>query len=190
MRYKWEMKNGSPRVYLEGERLHSQAKRKRVRGTLLYFESSDTYGAYYSDQIRMQTFGSFESAWKYMRYVLDVEVDPEQFPTLTNQEVLQNALRDLKSCKAVYAYPAGKSMPGVLEQGRGYLISPLTSDQKLEVGDIVLCRITGRIFLHSILKTNLEDKRPRVLIGNLIGGITGWTSVSEVFGKLNKQPAP
>lgn len=49
---------------------------------------------------------------------------------------------------------------------------------RVEVGDIVLAKVAGTIYLH--LVTAVEGKR--VQIGNNRGRINGWTSRERVFG--------
>jgi hypothetical protein len=49
---------------------------------------------------------------------------------------------------------------------------------RVEVGDIVLAKVAGRVYLH--LVTAVEGKR--VQIGNNRGRINGWTSRERVFG--------
>ena len=49
---------------------------------------------------------------------------------------------------------------------------------RLEVGDIVLARVTGTVYLHRV--TAIAGQR--VQIGNNRGRINGWTSRARVFG--------
>ena len=52
-----------------------------------------------------------------------------------------------------------------------------------DVGDVVLCRVAGREYLHLV---KALDGRGLVLIGNNRGGTNGWTSLGHVYGKLSK----
>jgi hypothetical protein len=49
---------------------------------------------------------------------------------------------------------------------------------RVEVGDIVLARVSGSVYLH--LVTAVDGKR--VQIGNNRGRVNGWTSHDRVFG--------
>ena len=49
----------------------------------------------------------------------------------------------------------------------------------LEVGDIVLCKVNGREYLHLIKAIQGN----RFQIGNNRGRINGWISANSVFGK-------
>jgi ApbE superfamily uncharacterized protein (UPF0280 family) len=51
---------------------------------------------------------------------------------------------------------------------------------KLAVGDIVLSRVAGTVYLH--LVSSLDPARKRVQISNNRGHINGWTNHDRVFG--------
>jgi hypothetical protein len=50
----------------------------------------------------------------------------------------------------------------------------------LQVGDIVLCKVNGREYLHLVKAI----QGPRFQIGNNRGHINGWVSANAIFGKL------
>jgi hypothetical protein len=51
---------------------------------------------------------------------------------------------------------------------------------KVEVGDIVLARVAGVVYLH--LVSAVEPAKGRVQISNNRGRVNGWTSYARVFG--------
>jgi hypothetical protein len=51
---------------------------------------------------------------------------------------------------------------------------------KLEVGDIVLARVAGTVYLH--LVSAVDQARKRVQISNNRGRVNGWTGYGRVFG--------
>ncbi|WP_205717607.1 hypothetical protein [Actinomadura soli] len=51
---------------------------------------------------------------------------------------------------------------------------------KVEVGDIVLARVAGTVYLH--LVSSVDAARKRVQISNNRGRINGWTSHDRVVG--------
>jgi hypothetical protein len=51
---------------------------------------------------------------------------------------------------------------------------------KVEVGDIVLARVAGAIYLH--LASAVEPARRRVRISNNRGRVNGWTGYDRVYG--------
>ena len=70
-------------------------------------------------------------------------------------------------------------MRGKVESGQLVTLDPVDVDA-LSVGDIVLCRVKGNVYLH--LVQALGDGR--VLIGNNRGKINGWTRT--VYGRATK----
>jgi len=75
--------------------------------------------------------------------------------------------------------PHGGSMTGKVESGSLVTLGP-TPIEPLVVGDVVLCRVKGNVYLH-LVKAKQEG---RVLIGNNRGGINGWTRT--VYGIVLK----
>jgi len=75
--------------------------------------------------------------------------------------------------------PRGNSMVGKIESGQLCTVEPL-GVYVLEVGDIVLCRVKGNQYLH-LVKAIQGD---RFQIGNNRGGINGWVTKRQIFGRL------
>ncbi len=50
----------------------------------------------------------------------------------------------------------------------------------VEVGDIVLTRVAGSVYIH--LVKAIEPAKRRVQIGNNRGGVNGWTGFDRVYG--------
>jgi len=74
--------------------------------------------------------------------------------------------------------PHGNSMKGKIESGQLCTIVAV-NPETLEAGDIVLCHVKGRDYLHLIHAIN-DD---RFLIGNNRGYINGWITSENIFGK-------
>ena len=70
-------------------------------------------------------------------------------------------------------------MVGKIESGQLCTVEPL-GDHDLEVGDIVLCRVKGNQYLHLVKAVQAE----RFQIGNNRGGINGWITRRQIFGRL------
>lgn len=87
------------------------------------------------------------------------------------------AIEELRKGNNAVIYPKGNSMRGKIESGQKVTLGPPTN---LEVDTIVLVKVKGNIYLHLIVAM----KENEVLIGNNKGGINGWTSVSNVYGKV------
>jgi len=93
------------------------------------------------------------------------------------------AIKALQEGKTVIIKPTGNSMKGKVESGSKVTVEPIKLDE-IEIGDIILCKVKGRQYLHLV---KAKDKG-RVLIGNNRGFINGWTSA--VYGKATKIEKP
>lgn len=75
--------------------------------------------------------------------------------------------------------PSGASMVPLIRSRDSVVVAPV-DPSKLEVGDIVLARVAGTVYLH--LVSSLDSSRNRVQISNNRGRVNGWTSCNRVFG--------
>jgi len=75
--------------------------------------------------------------------------------------------------------PSGSSMVPLIRSPQQVVVVPV-DPAKLEVGDIVLARVAGTVYLHLVWSVNLAGKR--VQISNNRGHVNGWTSHDRVFG--------
>lgn len=87
-------------------------------------------------------------------------------------------IEKLRAGEVVSFRPRGNSMSGKIESGQLCKVAP-TSVESLRVGDIVLCKVNGREYLHLIKAIQGE----RFQIGNNRGRINGWVSANSIFGK-------
>ena len=67
-----------------------------------------------------------------------------------------------------------------LIRSRQQVVVAPVDPSKLEVGDIVLARVAGTVYLH--LVSSVDPAKKRVQISNNRGRINGWTSHDRVFG--------
>lgn len=77
--------------------------------------------------------------------------------------------------------PRGHSMTGKVDDGQLCTVAPL-GESVLAAGAIVLCRVKGTLYLH-LVKAVQGD---RYQIGNNRGGINGWVTRRQIFGRLVK----
>ena len=75
----------------------------------------------------------------------------------------------------------GNSMTGKIESGQLCTVEPVDPGT-LEVGDIVLCKVNGKQYLH--LVKAIQGKRFQ--IGNKCGRINGWVGENGIFGKCTR----
>ena len=73
--------------------------------------------------------------------------------------------------------PRGNSMTGKIESRQLCTVEP-TDPSILKVGEIVLCRVKGREYLHLIKAI----QGARFQIGNNRGHINGWITANSIFG--------
>jgi len=73
----------------------------------------------------------------------------------------------------------GNSMSGKIESGQLCTVTPIDVE-RLIIGDIVLCKVNGREYLHLVKAI----QGARFQIGNNRGRINGWVSANSIFGKL------
>ncbi|MYS83643.1 S26 family signal peptidase [Streptomyces sp. SID5474] len=75
--------------------------------------------------------------------------------------------------------PRGASMVPLIRSRQLVTVAPV-DPAHLEIGDIVLARVAGKMYLH--LVSALDDTRARVQISNNRGRANGWTSQARVYG--------
>ena len=88
-------------------------------------------------------------------------------------------MQQLREGKTVSFRPRGHSMKGKIESGQLCTVAPVDAGV-LAVGDIVLCKVNGRHYLHLVKAVDGE----RFLIGNNRGRTNGWISPNAIFGRL------
>jgi hypothetical protein len=84
----------------------------------------------------------------------------------------------LKDGETVKFRPRGQSMAGKIESGELCTVQPVATSAALRAGDIVLCRVHGREYLHLIKAIQGN----RFQIGNNWGLINGWVGPHSIFG--------
>jgi hypothetical protein len=87
-------------------------------------------------------------------------------------------IEKLRHRKTVKFRPRGNSMIGKIESGQLCTVEPV-APETLEFGDIVLCKVNGREYLH--LVKAIEGSR--FLIGNNRGRINGWIGANAIYGR-------
>lgn len=85
----------------------------------------------------------------------------------------------LKAGERVTFKPSGNSMVGKIESGQSCTVEPIGSTPVC-VGDIVLCKVNGREYLHLVKAIQGE----RYQIANNSGHVNGWVTSRSIFGRL------
>jgi hypothetical protein len=87
-------------------------------------------------------------------------------------------IEQLREGHMVSFRPRGHSMSGKIESGQLCTVQPVDPTQ-IQVGDIVLCKVNGREYLHLVKAIQAS----RFLIGNNRGRINGWVTGKSIFGR-------
>ena len=88
------------------------------------------------------------------------------------------AIEKLQNGEEAQMRPRGNSMSGKVESGQLVTLRPF-DPLSYVVGDVVLVKVKGRIYLH-LIKAIAGS---RILIGNNKGHDNGWTNVGSIYGK-------
>jgi hypothetical protein len=75
--------------------------------------------------------------------------------------------------------PSGSSMVPLIRSRQLVTVAPV-DPTKVEVGDIVLARVAGTVYLH--LVSAVDGSAGRVQISNNRGRVNGWTNHARIFG--------
>lgn len=89
-------------------------------------------------------------------------------------------IKKLQEGQQVEFRPRGNSMKPLIESGDLVVVEPVKADTPLDEGDIVLCKVKGKQYLHLISAVQAE----RFQISNNRGFVNGWISRNSIFGKM------
>ena len=89
-----------------------------------------------------------------------------------------NYIMKLDKGQTVSFRPRGNSMTPKIKSGDLVTVSP--DINKLEKGDVVLCKIKGYVLLHLISAI----KGDQYQISNNQGHVNGWTTKKNIYGKV------
>ncbi len=87
----------------------------------------------------------------------------------------------LQNGETIQIRPRGSSMKGKIESGDLCTILPIEGIA-LKKGDIVLCKIKGREYLHLI--SAIQGNRYQISNNN--NWINGWITIKQIYGKCIK----
>jgi hypothetical protein len=90
------------------------------------------------------------------------------------------AIEALRRGEMVTITPRGSSMQGRVEDGQAVVVRPC-DPSSLAVGDVVLCKVRGKQYLHLIKA--IDDGR--FLIGNNRGHTNGWIGSNGIYGRAD-----
>jgi hypothetical protein len=91
-------------------------------------------------------------------------------------------IQALKEKEQVEFRPRGNSMEPLVKDNQLVKVQRVDENTPIKYGDIVLCVVSGRQYLHLVKAINGD----RYLIGNNRGGLNGWTNRKRIYGVLVK----
>jgi phage repressor protein C with HTH and peptisase S24 domain len=87
-------------------------------------------------------------------------------------------IEKLKKGETVQFRPRGSSMAPKIKSGQLVTVEP--PKWEIEIGDIVLCQVNGKQWLHKVTAGSHDGARFQ--ISNNKGHINGWTSWKNIYG--------
>lgn len=97
-----------------------------------------------------------------------------------NMSWATECIKKLDKGETVKFRPRGNSMAPKIKSGQLCTVEPVSDDDELTKGDIVLCKVKGNQYLHLISAINGKQFQ----ISNNKNRINGWITRSSIFGKL------
>ena len=97
----------------------------------------------------------------------------------------------LRQGKPAEIKPRGTSMTGLVEDGQVVVVEPIDDAKRpITKGDVVLCHVHGREYLHLVLAIRGQQPACSYLIGNNHGRANGWVGRHAIYGRMRcDQPA-
>ena len=81
--------------------------------------------------------------------------------------------------------PKGNSMVPIVKSGQLVTVSRVTKDTVISKGDVVLCKVSGRQFLHKVTAIKNEGTdNAQYQISNNKGHVNGWICRKTIYGKM------
>lgn len=90
-------------------------------------------------------------------------------------------IEQLKQGQQVSCRPRGNSMTPRIRSGDLCHIEPITENMVIEAGDVVLCKVKGKEYLHLVSAVRHGGL---LQISNNHGHVNGWIGPKQVFGRL------
>lgn len=92
---------------------------------------------------------------------------------------MQTHIERLKAGETVSFRPHGNSMTPRVFSGQLVTVAPVAGSE-VEPGDVVLCKVHGRKFLHLVT----ARKGNQLQISNNHNHVNGWTNEDHIYGRL------
>lgn len=87
-------------------------------------------------------------------------------------------IEKLKNGEKITLNPRGNSMTPKIKSGQKIELSPIKETDDISKGNIVFCKVSGRIYIHLVTAVRGNQYQ----ISNNHGHINGWTTRENIFG--------
>ena len=91
-----------------------------------------------------------------------------------------NYITELQAGTTVSFRPRGNSMTPKIKSGQLCTVRPYDVTEDLEKGEVVLCKVRGKVYLHRVAAVRGDEYQ----IANNHGHINGWCKREKVYGVL------
>jgi SOS-response transcriptional repressor LexA len=98
----------------------------------------------------------------------------------------QHCIAKLAPGEIAQIRPRGHSMEPKISSGDFVTIEPIADQNDLEKGNIVLCKVKGRYYVHLIQAITRHMSGNRFQIGNNKNHTNGTIGFNNIFGKVTK----
>lgn len=90
-----------------------------------------------------------------------------------------NAIAELLAGRKAVIRPRGNSMTPLVRSGEEVRLEPISPQDPIAVGDIVLVKVRGRVYLHLVRGVD----EARFQIANNRGHVNGWVGRRAIYGR-------
>ncbi len=101
-----------------------------------------------------------------------------------------HAIEKLQRGETAQVTPRGNSMRPRIESGALVTLEPYPDDVEPAVGDAVLVRHSGKVYLHLVKALRGPVGKRQYQIGNNRGGINGWVRRPKIYGRATQVVQP
>lgn len=98
----------------------------------------------------------------------------------STMEMRESMAKQVAEGDGVLFKPRGNSMRPIINSGALIVVEPPADPSTLEVGDVVLVRVSGATYLHLVDAVDLD--RQRVRIANNRSHVNGWAPFRQLHG--------
>lgn len=96
----------------------------------------------------------------------------------------ESYIKRLQDGETIVFKSKGNSMTPKIKSGQACKYKPVTKDDDVKEGDMVFCKVNGRIFTHLVTAKKQKGLIWRYQISNNHGHVNGWAEIDKIYGKV------